>query len=350
MKDSRAYWVCQIAGWGSQAIANLALAAAFSPRLAFGVVGVYLSSAVSGIAITHVYRKLLHRYHWLDMAPLRSGFIACVASVVMALVQTLCVTVAYAVARVPGSFHGWQWIPAAVAIWVVTLLLWHAIYAAVHYLRRTRRAELQNLQLDIAAKSAELRALQAQINPHFLFNSLNSLRALIHEDPPRAEKMVTELASVLRYALQSGKVRTISLQSELEAVSAYLAVESIRFEERLRVRMETEGAVHKASVPPMLVQLLVENAIKHGVERQSNPGEVLIRVKCNGASVQVEVRNPGKIEASRPGNRVGLENARKRLQLLFGNDARLKLSESKGSVTALAYWREKEGANAGTDC
>src|SRR5690606_9276799 len=126
-----------------------------------------------------------------------------------------------------------------------------------------RAAEVERWRLQAAVKDAELAALRAQVNPHFLFNSLNSIRALIVEDPARAQQVVTQLAALLRYTLQAGATSTVPLEAELHAVRTYLALESIRLEERLRYTIDVDDAVRQAPVPPMLVQTLVENGIKH---------------------------------------------------------------------------------------
>jgi hypothetical protein len=349
MKRDWAYWACQIGGWGSQSAANLIFVRLFSPQLAGKFAVVYVFAALLGIVLTHLYRGLLRRRAWLDLPLPRSAAVICAASVVLAVIQTAGVTAAYGVAHIPGSFQGWVWLPAAISIWTVTFLLWNTIYAAVHYIRRTRRAEVEAFRFEITAKEAELRALHGQINPHFLFNSLNSLRALIHEDPARADRMVTELANVLRYALQSGKVRTVPLQAELDTVASYLALESIRFEERLRVKMEVADGLSAIAIPPMLMQMLVENAIKHGVEKQNQPGEIRVTVRPKGELVQLEVTNCGRVAASSAGNGLSLTNSRQRLRLLFGNDSRLELVEEGGQVTAMATWPAKEAVVAGAD-
>jgi LytS/YehU family sensor histidine kinase len=286
------------------------------------------------------------------MSSLRSAFAVIAASLVLAVLQTACVSVVYLFARIPGAFTSWTWFPAALATWTVTFLLWNAIYTAIHYFRRNRRAELDNLQLEIVARDAELRALHGQINPHFLFNSLNSLRALIHEDPGRADRAVTELAGVLRYALQSGKSSTVPVQAELEAVASYLALEAIRFEERLHVKIDVPTHLRTIPIPPMLMQTLVENAIRHGIERRNGPGEIRISFSLREDGVCLEVRNTGEIPAVSNGNRIGLANARERMRLLFGEDSRLELREEDGQVIAAASWpanRPSEAAIAGTD-
>jgi sensor histidine kinase YesM len=223
------------------------------------------------------------------------------------------------------------------------LVSWQCIYFSYHILDRVRRMQIEQLHLAASVKEAELRALKSQVNPHFLFNSLNSLRALIDEDAPRAREAVTRLANILRYSLQSGQVETVLLKDELQAVEDYLALEQIRHEERLRVRWEVEEPALWQPVPPMLLQTLVENAVKYGISTRREGGEVTVSARIEGSFLRLRVSNPGELAS--PANAasakagsstgVGLRNASERLKLLYGEQATLLLlPEPAGCVTA----------------
>jgi LytS/YehU family sensor histidine kinase len=291
----------------------------------------------------------LKKWGWLNLSLPEEALRYVCASIVLASIETFLVSLAYLPAHIPGAFESWGWLPPVLCFWVVVFLFWNAIYSAVHHSRRTRRAELEKLQTEVVAREAELSALHGQVNPHFLFNSLNSLRALIYEDPARADRMVTELANVLRYSLTSGRARTVPLCEELDAVSDYLALERIRFEERLKVTVDVPEALDTASIPPMLLQTLVENAIKHGIEQQREPGEVRITAAQFGDSIQLEVRNTGHLRSNSNGTGIGLGNARERLRLLYGDGTSLELRESNGWVIASIQWPRKEASLASTD-
>jgi LytS/YehU family sensor histidine kinase len=124
--------------------------------------------------------------------------------------------------------------------WSATLLIWSLIYFGFHYVESTRKTEVEKWKLEVAVKEAELRALKSQMNPHFIFNCLNNIRGLIVEDPERAQTVVTQLASILRYSLQAGDTETVTLEEELQTVSDYLALEAVRLEERLQVKMDID--------------------------------------------------------------------------------------------------------------
>ena len=213
--------------------------------------------------------------------------------------------------------------------------MWTIFYVAFSAPRRYREKEVR---LQLALREAELRALEAQVNPHFLFNCLNSIRALVLENPALAQDMLTRLANILRFNLHRDLMHTIPLAVELEAVGDYLALEKVRFEERLRVQFAIDPAASEAAVPPMLLQTLVENALKHGIAHLPEGGDLIIRASLEGDTVRVEVENTGQVALSKgDGNQVGLANTRERLRILYGERARLELNNGAGNrVTALA--------------
>jgi LytS/YehU family sensor histidine kinase len=145
--------------------------------------------------------------------------------------------------------------------------------------------------------------------------------------------MVTELSDLMRYALQAGRRERVKLDEELATVESYLRVESARFEERLRWRIETGDGVRDLLLPPMLLQMLVENAVKHGIAASDTGGDVVVTAHCHDGVVELRVTNPGRIGGA-GGTRIGLANAQERLRLLYGERAALKLAAEDGVVTA----------------
>ena len=225
-------------------------------------------------------------------------------------------------------------------MWI--LLLWSLLYFGYNIADRYRRSEVERVHLQATLKEAELRALKSQVNPHFIFNALNSLRALIQEDPPRARQAVTQLANLLRYSLQSGQLETVPFEDELRVVNDYLALEQVRHEERLRLRLDVDPAALQFSLPPMLLQTLVENAVKYGIAKLPEGGEVAIIARCENDELILQVTNPGTLpdsDSRHPmgSTGLGLRNAAERLRLLCGERAGLKLSaRDDGLVVAEA--------------
>jgi LytS/YehU family sensor histidine kinase len=229
----------------------------------------------------------------------------------------------------------WSFSRVLVAIFGSSMLMfmWLVIYFGVHYFWNYRQAEIDKWKLEAQAETARLKALKLQLNPHFFFNSLNSVRALIAEDPERAQRMVTRLARLLRTTLQVDDVKTVSLEEELATVRTYLELEGVRFEDRLQYEIEAGEAALERAVPFLLVQTLVENAIKHGIAEQQEGGTVTIISDVVDDALRLRVTNPGTLEAETGG--VGLTNARERLQLLFGDEASLTV-ENAGPDTVVA--------------
>jgi len=173
------------------------------------------------------------------------------------------------------------------------------------------------------------------MNPHFLFNALNSIRALTAGDTSKAQEAITRLSSMLRYTLQAGASQTVPLSAEIQMVSDYLAVESIRLEERLRVSMRIDPKSEGIQVPTMLLQTLTENAVKHGIAKLQEGGEICISSVVNNGTLKIDITNSGRLESTHDSTKVGLSNATERLKLLFGEKASLTVqSRTAETVTA----------------
>ena len=349
----RLYVLCQTLGWGGLLGVQLFFERISEKKRADGVhdAAIIVMIVLMGWTLSHLMRPLIHRWGWKQL-----GWAALVprvlgASVVMSLAWT--VTGFAYIYVIVGEAWTIKFSPVfamslSVINGIVTFIAWFCLYFVYHTFERLRLLQLEGLQLAASVKEAELRALKSQVNPHFLFNSLNSLRALIDEDAPRARESVTRLANMLRYSLQSGQLETVAFEEELRIVEDYLALEQIRHESRLRVRwqLDREGELRLVPVPPMLLQTLVENAVKYGISPRREGGEIVIAARLEGAALHISVSNPGDLaapasaSAARAGSStgVGLRNASDRLKLLFGDRATLTLlAEPAGCVTADVY-------------
>ncbi len=212
-------------------------------------------------------------------------------------------------------------------------VLIYLLAVTVHYLNLALEAagelEIRSARSRELAREAELRALRAQVDPHFLFNSLNSIATLATEDPLAARRMCLLLAGFMRRSLEVGERGQIPLRDELSLVSDYLAVERIRFGERLKVEEAVDEACRDCPVPPLLLQPLVENAVRHGIAQLVEGGTLRIAVRREPGGVAVSVTNPRDPELSGGrGAGVGLENVRGRLKALHGGQARIDAQAS----------------------
>jgi len=215
-------------------------------------------------------------------------------------------------------------------------LLIYLLNAGFYYIilefDRSREAERQQSRLEVLAGQAELRALKMQVNPHFLFNSLNSISALTTGEPKKAREMCIRLADFLRKSLGMGDKGSIPLKDEIALLEDYLAVEKIRLGERLQVEMTVGRAASLCRIPPLLLQPLVENAVLHGVATLTEGGVLrLVADRTEDKRLKVEVENPFDPEAPRrPGNGLGQGNVRRRLQAHFGGDGRMEVQSDGG--------------------
>jgi hypothetical protein len=214
------------------------------------------------------------------------------------------------------------------------LTVWVCFYFGYHYFRRYQQGVVEHLRLDAAVKEAELRALRAQVNPHFFFNSLNTLRALIPKELERPREAVTLLADLLRASLTVGQHRVVTLAEELETVRNYLALEQLRFETRLRVHLAISPDTLGLRLPPFVLQTLVENAIKYGISPYEDGGDITIISEEQNGSLALTVRNRGILAQGSASIGLGLNNARSRLKLVCGSTAQLAVTQDGDQVLA----------------
>ena len=345
------YVICQLGGWGAFLGMQLYFSKAFSEESHGGrdkltEAATLVMVILLGFILTHFARPLMTRWGWKQMEwRALVPRILLMAATLSLLWDLIGFGYSYGVIELPWpSKLGFG--AVLLAIWFqgsVLLVGWQSIYFFYHSLDRVQRMQIEQLRMAANVKEAELRALKSQVNPHFLFNSLNSLRALIDEDAPRAREAVTRLANILRYSLQSGQVETVLLKDELNVVEDYLALEQIRHEERLHVRWDIADQARLQLVPPMLLQTLVENAVKYGISTRREGGVITVSARIEESILHIRVSNPGElalpsnVASAKAGSStgVGLRNASERLKLLYGDQATLRLlAEPAGCVTA----------------
>jgi hypothetical protein len=342
-KQDKLYVLAQIVGWVGFTLICIGLS---QLQRGFSMAAVFICTGSNAIGwlLSHLYRGWIHRRGWKHLNwPALLPRVA-IAVVVLSVLWALLDRPLYYVTNVnlaEGKVSETTHFIYSVFNGVWILMLWSLLYFGYNIADRFRRSEVERVHLQATLKEAELRALKSQVNPHFIFNALNSLRALIQEDPPRARQAVTQLANLLRYSLQSGQLETVPFEDELRIVNDYLALEQVRHEERLRLRLDVDPAALQFSLPPMLLQTLVENAVKYGIAKLPEGGEVAIIARCEHDELILQVTNPGTLpesESRHPmSTGLGLRNAAERLRLLCGERASLSLgARDEGLVVAEA--------------
>lgn len=217
------------------------------------------------------------------------------------------------------------------AVYFVCGALLYLLAMAFHYLliwiEHVQRVEKQEMEVRVLGREAELKMLKAQLDPHFLFNALNSISSLCGSNPSSARTLTTLLAEYLRKSLRIGSAESITLSEELELVSSYLAIERIRFGPRLELEQSVEESVRGYRVPPLLLQPLVENAVTHGIGQLLEGGAVRLAAARNGERVHISVEN--RCDPDRPtraGTGIGLSNTRRRVTTFYGDSARVEIT------------------------
>ncbi|WP_064966014.1 sensor histidine kinase [Tenacibaculum ovolyticum] len=213
-------------------------------------------------------------------------------------------------------------------------IIWFVCITAFELYDEVKETKLKNAELDATLKESQLNTLKGQINPHFMFNSLNNIRGLILEDVNKARNMLTSLSETLRYSLTQNDINAIALEGELEMVEKYVDILKIQFEERLQFEIVVDESSLSIQIPPMLIQILVENAIKHGISNLKEGGKISVITKVENKWLLIRVVNSGTIQNNRRGTQVGVKNIKKRLNLLYAKKATFSLIQEEKSVVA----------------
>lgn len=340
MKLSRKqlYWISQITGWYFFVGINLFIISSFE-KVSWQRVLVWIFLGILGIFFTHLLRRVIRKNNWLHL-PLKNTIPrVLIASIITGLIIYALV---FAASYIAGTFKQDEYNVARVIAGItntsILILLWCLIYYVVHYMENYKKKEIESLIWEAAVKDYELKTLKSQLNPHFMFNAMNSIRALIEEDPESAKAAITKLSNILRYSLQMERMERVPLENEIETVKNYLDLERIRFEDRLKYKIDIDRVTNKIEIPPMMIQTLVENGIKHGIAKRTEGGEVQLKSKMiitsEGQKLKIEIRNSGHFseEQLKSSSGFGVSNTKHRLNLLFGDDAHFSIANENGNT------------------
>lgn len=333
------YWIAQLTGWATYAVLILLATYNDSPNdVTFELVSKVTNLIVLAIIFTHLMSRLSIKLGWLELKLVsiipRIIVISLVCSIAISLGSILFGHL------VEPSKEPLNLLALLINVMAVSVLVlfWNAIYFTFHYFQKSKTQELNNLSLESSKNEIELKNLRSQLNPHFLFNSLNSIRALIDIEPAKAKHSVTTLSNLLRKSLIIGKEDLVSLSVELEMVSHYLELEKVRFEERLTVVWEIDDRLNDFKIPPFCLQMLVENAIKHGISNIIQGGEIFISTKKVDDEICIQVINSGELgNAADTG--IGIANTVRRLDIQYNGKAEFILKEEENKVVATLVFK-----------
>lgn len=336
------YWLAQFLGWfgifGINAFVSYSTSGYDIKNLVING-----SIALFGILLTEVFRQILIKWNWFEN---KVGYLI-LKSLGISLILAIIHFVGYDGVRelldIPKSNEEGDLKELSdvgrimlnvLSVWIYHIL-WIILYFAFHFAYKSRQESIKNLQLEALQTEIELNNLKSQLNPHFMFNSLNSIRALIDIEPKSAKQSITQLSNILRSSLQMGRKNVVPISEEIDLVENYLKMEKIRFEERLQYEFDIDPKLNSFEIPPLVIQTLVENSIKHGVSSLIAGGKVIVSISSDKNKKIIRVTNNGKLKSksnSRSG--IGIENTQRRLDLVYGKNADFKLYEKDGLVHA----------------
>jgi two-component system, LytTR family, sensor kinase len=332
------YWKCQLIGWFIVAGVNFVLRMISPNANLLEQLYTNFSFIVLGIVSSHGLRWSYRRLHITDLPLLRMilpvfGLSLIATAVLIILMFTL---LTLTLPQHPGMFTLNTILGNLVAIYPL-MLMWSCFYLGSHYLIRWRESEVEKLELANALKDAQLNTLIGQINPHFMFNALNNIRALMLENVPQARDSLTQLSKVLRYGLTAPKHNLVSLQSELDTVQDFVKLASMQYEDRLQWQTNIEVQPNNFNIPPMMIQMLVENALKHGIAQRKGGGIVKLSIKQHQQHLWIQLSNDGNLAnagSSEESTRLGLNNIVQRLKILYNGAASFRLHQQGPAVVA----------------
>jgi len=358
-KQHSIYWVCQIGGWASYALTIFLFSYVLERQINVVFFQRILISVMLGVLMTHILRMSIivnklkpptPSKQWWKFFLLVIFFSFSYSLINSSLIEALRL---FEPGREMAKTESNRFVfslDAIIANWngarvtrrlffglildTPIFFVWISIYILWHYIEFANKEEIKKIKLETIIKELELKTIKSQINPHFIFNALNSIRALVDEDPQRSRKAITELSNILRSSIHSNKVEVTSLEKELAIVQDYLALEYIRFADRLKIIYEIDPATLQNQMPPMMLQILVENAIKHGLGKQ--PGDCTIKIisKFEHNKLELKVMNTGLLKPAE-NDGFGLQSTRERLNILYQGEAIFEIYQCEpNQVTA----------------
>ena len=333
--SARLFWGFQAGFWFIAALSLVFLVSTYMPFEE-------LSAIVTGRTGTGVVLTLLlHRFYQSSFFRRQQRLASWLWVIGMTVVTSLCASAVWVAlirwAHFPEINTDNPFVDITISR-LFNLLIWHSMYFGIDLVLKTHALEMEASQAKVAIQTAELRQLQAQINPHFLFNSLNTIKAHL-ADPALAGEGIQNLSDYLHFSLQESRPLE-PLSRELDSLESYFRLQSLRFGPDLDCLIETSPAALKATVPPMLIQPLLENAFKFGPKTGPLPLRIEIKASTDGEFLVLTVANSGRwvpYRTDADGHGIGITNLRRRLQLLLGERAALRFAESDGFVTACVH-------------
>jgi len=329
------FWKAQLIGWGVFMFSNF-LIQLFAGLPVELLVYNSLIPLVLGFLITTGYRYLIKRQDWKNWQFPKIIWIIIGSTILLTVIFISITFFIFFFILFDEELDVVSLLSNAMIFFII-FFNWNMIYFSIQFFNNWNKAEVEKWKLAAEIKDAQLGSLKSQINPHFVFNTINNIRSLILEDKEKARDMLLNFSDLFRYALKNTDQSKVTLEDELEIVNQYLELLSIQFENKLKYKIDIDDGLENMAVPPMMLQLLVENAIKHGISQFKEGGSILIDIDQGNGFLNIHVKNTGSLSKSaKLGDKlgIGLENIRKRLDLIYNGKANLQMNEIDNFVIA----------------
>ncbi len=326
------YWKCQLTGWGVVSLLWLYIALIRDQFSVFHALANYVLDVAICIGLTHTYRTIALKAKWnyLNIKKLIKKVTPSILilSILFMLLMNLKMSGHIYLVENKNNFleNLFEWNPVLIT-GLRHMSIWVLAYHLYHFYNREVNTARANAQLSIIAKQAQLDNLSSQLNPHFLFNSLNSIKSLIIENPKIARRAVDLLSDLLRSSLYEKEDSLIAIRDELSLVEDYVELEKLRFEERLTIDIIIDKTLENFKIPTLSIQLLVENALKHGIDSIVEGGIIYLSIEKKNNIVEITVQNPGTININKESSGLGLKNLQERLAIQYKGNATFNLKE-----------------------
>jgi sensor histidine kinase YesM len=333
----RLYWGAQLLGWGGMVFVetvNYTFYIIGEFRLSYFLYFMY--NALVGAIGTHLYRRYLLKKELFQNQGTALWVSAVIQTFILSSLLMLSSLLPGVVAnfnKFIDTFHPLD-IFASTMNWMRYAGVWVIIYYLYQVLEQRRKASEDRMQAMHLVKSTELELLRSKLNPHFLFNALNSIKAMVSIDPEKSREAIVQLSELLRYTLNYGSETTVELYREWDELNKYLKLEQLRYGDRLEIDMKMETELEEHPIPPATLLTLAENAFKHGISKHSGKAKIEIFVKPCPEGICIEINNPGKLEEShykREGG-LGIKIIKERLDRIYGQRAKFEMLEKDGRV------------------
>lgn len=333
------YWLSQILGWTLFYLMILwvnIVAEIVIPTTSFYFYAI--ETIVFSIILTHLIRLVIIKYNWLKLSIIaiiwRTVLITIFSSILFECIENI------SLLFIPKDFNtdldiktiGISKTLGSILGNAILFSIWLSFYYTYLFIEKSRKQEIKNLQFIASKNEIELKNLRAQINPHFLFNSLNSIKALVEIDKDEAKMAITKLSNLLRKSIQLGRHQLITIKEELEIVESYIDLEKIRFEERIQATISASKNAYNSLIPTLMIQTLAENAIKHGLSKSIEGGILNIVIEKHENHLQISIQNTGNLTKIKESKGIGISNTKKRLDILFGKKSKFEIFQNDNLV------------------